>query len=67
MSQALWDVLACPCADHAPLKIHGEEVVCTACGRHFPVRDGIPVMLIDESRVPEAPTKKTRSRSPKGE
>ena len=27
-------------------------LVCTACGRQYPVRDGIPIMLIEEARMP---------------
>ena len=26
------------------------ELVCTRCGLAYPVRDGIPVMLVDEAR-----------------
>lgn len=51
----LLDVLACP-NDHAPLRVEVEasELVCTAesCGLAFPVRDGIPVLLLDEARRP---------------
>lgn len=28
------------------------ELICEECGRAFPVRDGIPVMLLDEARGP---------------
>lgn len=46
----LWSVLACPCPAHGAL-IAGSneqvpELVCTVCSAHFPVRDGIPVMLL---------------------
>lgn len=54
----LWAVLACPCDAHGAL-IASEtsetsgtqtpqtrELVCTVCGAHFPVRGGIPVMLL---------------------
>lgn len=30
----------------------GERLVCVACGRRYPIRDGIPVMLIDEAEQP---------------
>jgi uncharacterized protein YbaR (Trm112 family) len=51
----LWEVLACPCPQHAPLRAgrdddpEGDWLTCTACGRSFPVRDGIPVLLLDEA------------------
>lgn len=50
----LWDVLACPCPEHAPVRADEEtgRIVCTSCGRTFEVRDGIPVMLLDEATPP---------------
>ena len=45
-------ILACP-VDHAPVREEGERLVCTSCGRRYPVRDGIPVMLIDEAEEAE--------------
>jgi phosphomannomutase len=46
----LWNVLACPCPAHGELMPGTDsqtpELVCTVCGVHFPVRDGIPVMLL---------------------
>ena len=30
----------------------GEELVCTGCGLAYPVRDDIPVLLVDEARKP---------------
>ena len=47
----LWDVLACPADDHGAV-IADEatnEIVCTVCARRFPVRDGIPVMLLGDA------------------
>ncbi|HEY5017748.1 MAG TPA: Trm112 family protein [Streptosporangiaceae bacterium] len=53
----LLDILACPKC-HAPLRADGaaSELVCTGadCGLAYPVRDGIPVLLIDEARDPAA-------------
>ena len=43
-------ILVCP-VDKADL-IEDEaasRLVCTECGRRYPVRDGIPVMLVDEA------------------
>ena len=51
----LLDILACPKC-HAPLRVDEEasELVCTGtdCGLAYPVRDDIPVLLIDEARQP---------------
>jgi len=54
----LMEILACPKC-HAPLRADDEasELVCTNtttadCGLAYPVRDDIPVLLIDEARRP---------------
>jgi hypothetical protein len=47
----LLDILACPDTHHAPLSYDaaGQTLTCTECGRIFPIRDGIPVLLLDEA------------------
>ncbi len=54
----LLEILACP-ACHAPLREDpaASELVCTndACGLAYPVRDDIPVLLVDEARRPGEP------------
>jgi uncharacterized protein YbaR (Trm112 family) len=53
----LLEILACPSPDHAPLRpgtpadADAEALTCTECGRVYPVRDGIPVLLLDEAVV----------------
>ena len=49
---ALLEILACPDTHHSPLTVDVEaaELVCGTCSRAFPVRDGIPVLLLDEAR-----------------
>ena len=39
------DVIACPNPDHGALRREGDGYVCTVCGAHFDVRNGIPVLL----------------------
>ncbi len=47
------EILACPaCKGEVRLDEVGERIVCQACGRRYPIRDGIPVMLIDEAEMP---------------
>ncbi len=54
VSADLLSILACPSADHAPLRLETSstgvvELVCTSCASRFPVRDGIPVLLADDA------------------
>jgi uncharacterized protein YbaR (Trm112 family) len=53
----LLEILACPQC-HSTLRVDdaANELVCTSatCGLAYPVRDDIPVMLIDEARRPTA-------------
>ena len=44
----LLEILACP-ACKTEVKLEGERLVCVQCGRRYPIRDGIPVMLIEEA------------------
>jgi uncharacterized protein YbaR (Trm112 family) len=56
LDPALLDILACP-ECHSPLRADdvASELVCTGCGLAYPVRDDIPVLLVDEARRPDAP------------
>ena len=46
-------ILACPaCRSDLADQQADRELVCTGCGRAYPVRDGIPVLLVDEARLP---------------
>ncbi|MGW1075831.1 Trm112 family protein [Streptomyces sp. NPDC002537] len=56
LEAGLLEILACP-ECHAPLHEETEpahELVCESksCGLAYPVRDGIPVLLVDEARRP---------------
>jgi len=46
----LLDILACPqCKDPVSLKGDCSGIICNRCRLIYPVRDGIPVMLVDEA------------------
>lgn len=46
----LLDILACPkCKDDIHLNDKGDGLICTACKLMYPIKDDIPVMLIDEA------------------
>jgi hypothetical protein len=44
-------IIVCP-ACHGDLSAVGEELVCSGCGLAYPVRDDIPILLVDEARKP---------------
>jgi len=51
---ALLDILRCPHCRGAfvtPTLPEPEELLCSACGRGYPVRGGVPVLLVDEARL----------------
>ena len=51
----LVEILACPDTHHTPLDYDpaAQTLTCPRCRRVFEVRDGIPILLLDEAR--EAP------------
>ena len=51
IDKGLLDIIVCPDC-HGDLDAQGEELVCTGCGLAYPVRDDIPVLLVDEARKP---------------
>lgn len=51
IDRRLLEILACPvCKEKVYLE--GERLVCSKCGRRYPIRDGIPIMLVEEAEVP---------------
>ncbi|WP_188191240.1 Trm112 family protein [Nonomuraea sp. SYSU D8015] len=49
----LLEILACPkCKAPLRAEAEAEELACTGCGLIYPVRDDIPVLLVDEARKP---------------
>lgn len=54
LDPALVDLLVCPaCHGAIEYKDRRHVIICTECGRHYPVRDNIPVMLVEEATRPE--------------
>lgn len=51
IDEELLKILACP-VDHAPVVRRGDRIVCTSCGRRYPIKDDIPYMLEDEAEKP---------------
>ena len=52
VSKELLEILVCPiCKATVELKPDGSGLKCVECRRVYPIRDDIPVMLIDEARI----------------
>jgi uncharacterized protein YbaR (Trm112 family) len=48
------EILACPaCKGDVEYNMRDEKIICVGCGLKYPVKDGIPVMLVDEAEKPE--------------
>ncbi len=54
ISPELLNILVCPlCKEAVILTPDGNGLKCTKCKRVYPIKDDIPVMLIDEARIDE--------------
>jgi len=52
VSQELLDLLVCPlCKKPLELKNEGQSLKCTQCRRVYPIKDDIPIMLVDEATI----------------
>ena len=50
VSKELLEILACPkCKGDIYLNDKGDGLVCERCGLLYPIKDDIPIMLIDEA------------------
>jgi uncharacterized protein YbaR (Trm112 family) len=53
LDPVLLEILVCPdCKGPLAADYDNDELICTSCGLIYPVRDDIPVMLVDEARRP---------------
>ena len=52
ISPELLEILRCPaCKGRVELKTDASGLKCVDCKRVYPVRDEIPVMLVDEATI----------------
>ena len=50
--QYLFDLLVCPaCKKPLVMKDQGESLKCTECHRVYPVRNDVPVMMVDKATI----------------
>ena len=51
IDKELLEVLACPICK-VEVRLEGDKIVCTECGRRYPIQGDIPVMLPDDAEMP---------------
>ena len=57
LDPALLEILACPnCRGDLRVDDAANELVCVSCQFAYPVRDDIPVLLVDDARRPDGGT-----------
>ena len=53
LDPVLLEILVCPdCKGSLTVDQDHDELICNGCGLIYPVRDNIPIMLVDEARRP---------------
>ena len=52
MDQALLDLVVCPLT-RSKLYLQGDFLVAEVGGLKYPIKDGIPVLLVDQAVLPE--------------
>jgi uncharacterized protein len=51
LDKQLLEILVCPqCKGELEYRTSPEELVCPACRLRYEVREGIPIMLVDEAK-----------------
>jgi uncharacterized protein YbaR (Trm112 family) len=53
IDKELLKILACPLCKESVAEQDG-KIVCSKCRRRYPIKDGIPVMLVDEAELPDS-------------
>lgn len=54
ISRELLEILVCPaCKKPLTLKPNGDALKCGECHRVYPIRDEIPILLIDQATTEE--------------
>ena len=56
IKQELLEILVCPkCKGPIQLQAGGDSLVCPQCQLVYPIRDEIPILLIDEAKPLQPP------------
>ena len=52
ISKELIEIMCCP-ACKGDIEEKDSKIVCLKCGRRYPIKDDIPIMLVDEAQMPD--------------
>jgi uncharacterized protein YbaR (Trm112 family) len=62
INPVLLEILRCPaCKAKVELKADGSSLKCVSCHRVYPIRDEIPIMLVDEAIIEEGHDQEKKS------
>ena len=62
INPVLLEILCCPaCRAKVELKVDGSGLKCVSCHRVYPIRDEIPIMLVDEAFIEDEPDQEKKS------
>lgn len=50
IDEKLLNILACPQCK-GDIRLEGDKLICDACKLAYPIKDDIPIMLIDEAET----------------
>jgi hypothetical protein len=49
LSKDLIDILACPKCN-GDVEVTKDKVICPKCQKYYPIKDDVPIMLVDRAR-----------------
>ncbi len=53
ISPELLEILRCPMdPSNTRLTLEGDRLICQRCGLRFPIKDGFPVLIVEEAELP---------------
>ena len=53
ISPELLEILRCPMdPSHTRLSLHEDNLICQRCALKFKIKDGFPVMVVEEAELP---------------
>ena len=64
VDESLLKILACP-ACRSAVQEEGGSILCQGCRRRYPIREGIPIMLIQEAQMPKEDSKTRGATGPR--